>query len=307
MGVFTKILVVVAMVLLSESRAWYAPEGQDDVADPLPSRGNRRLEEEDEFEVDTFPPRSGRAKVRTSSFTPKPATKVRSPTTAPPPRPGYDLPAPPRRVVNHLYDYPEFVSDAKPAPPIGQSYFGVELGSLSDPAETGSGQEVPTSFPPTVQESGATPAQDDSDEEAPISDATKRKKKTSSVGPSTDTSADTAAFLLQLVKMIRWPVVALILIAVLGSCLLSGCSVGLFGRQCFETNTHRQAPQIKGPRADQDISGDGLSLQTRRALSKGQEPKNLSVTFSAISKAQGGDAGDQGAKEHVRVVKETNL
>lgn len=45
-------------------------------------------------------------------------------TTAPPPRPTYDKPAPPRRVINPAYDYPEFLATPNPAPPLGQSYFG---------------------------------------------------------------------------------------------------------------------------------------------------------------------------------------
>lgn len=121
------------------------------------------------------------------------------------------------------------------------------------------------------------------------------------------TAPDSTAFVLQLVKLMRWPIVALILIAVLGSCLLSGCSVGLFGKQCFDTNTHRRVAMPPKPRADQDISGDGLSLQTRRALSKGTVPKNLKVTFTTAPKPTDGEADGEGLVEHVRVVRETDL
>ena len=186
-----------------------------------------------------------------------------------------------------------------PAPPLGQSYFRVDLGSLSDPEETGSGQETSTPLPTTTQTSEATPTQTDSEEENNSPEPSGNRNK--SVAP------DSAAFVLQLIKVVRWPIVVLILIAVLGSCLLSGCSIGLFGRQCFETNTHHQAPKSNGPRADQDISGDGLSLQTRRAISKNTVPKNIKVTFFTTPKSTEGEAEDQGSVEHVRVVMETNL
>ena len=94
---------------------------------------------------------------------------------------------------------------------------------------------------------------------------------------------------------------------VLDSCLLSGCSVGLFGRQCFETNVHRQTPKMTGSRVDHDIAGAGLSLQTRRAISKGREPKNLSVSFSAAPKAQAGNDGDLRAEKEKKPVQETDL
>ena len=219
-----------AMVTLSESQAWYAPHGQDNVAEPPFFRATHRSEEEDEYAVEVFSPRSGRARALPASTTPAPPVKTQPPTVAPPPRPSYDKPAPPRRVVNHLYDYPEFVATPNPTTPIGQSYFGVDLGSLSDPEESGS-DHVTTAPPPTddpTPESASVPAIEDS----PVPETTDKIARSS--------PAD-AAFFLQLIKVLLWPVVALILIAVLGGCLLSGCSVGLFGRQCFKTNAHRQA------------------------------------------------------------------
>ena len=173
------------------------------------------------------------------------------------------------------YDYPEFAAAPNPTPPIGQSYFGVDLGSLSDSEESGSGQEPPAPSPTKDSPTSAAPAPALPVEGPAMPDS--EGKKTGSPSPN-------AAFVLQLIKMLRWPLVAMVLIAVLGSCLLSGCSVGLFGRQCFDTNTHRQAVVLSKPRADQDIPGYGLSLQTRCAISKGTVPKNLKVTFSTTPK-----------------------
>ena len=253
MGNFTKVLIVIAMVSLSESRAWYAPNGQDDVADPPSSQRGQRYEEEDEFGVEVFSPRLGRAKTRPSTTTPAPPVKARTTTsapstTAPPPRPSYDKPAPPRRVINHAYGYPEFVAAPNPAPPLGQSYFGVDLGSLSNPEELGSGHETVTPPPATTQTPGAASVTAEEIPTAPVS-AEKGDKP----------SSTNAAFVLQLIKVMRWPVVALILTVVLGSCLLSGCSVGQFGQQCFETNAHRQTLRMISPRMDHDVTGAGLS------------------------------------------------
>ena len=294
---------MVAMVSLSESRAWYAPNGQDEVATPPSSGRGQRYEEEDDFEVEIFSPRLGRAKTRPSATTPAPPVKAWTTTSAPatsapPPRPLYDKPAPPRRVVDHSYDYPEFIAAPNPTPPIKQSYFGVDLGSLSDSEGSGSGQESPAPSPTTDSPTSAAPAPALPEEGLATPD--KEGKKTGS--PTSN-----AALVLQLIKMLRWPLVAVVLIAVLGTCLLSGCWVGLFGRQCFDTNTHRRAVVLPKPRADQDISGDGLSLQTRRAVSKGTVPKNLRVTFSTTPKSAEGGAQDQGSVEHVRVVEETDL
>ena len=144
------------------------------------------------------------------------------PTTAPPPRPSYDKPAPPRKVVDHAYDYPEFVAAPNPAPPLGQSYFGVDLGSLSDPEEIGSGQGTSTSSSSTTPKPTPPPTVADQDDQSTADPAEKREKTTASLS---------SIFVLQLIKLVRWPLVALILIAVLGSCLLSGCSVGIFGRR----------------------------------------------------------------------------
>ena len=170
----------------------------------------------------------------------------------------YDKPAPPRKVVNHAYDYPEFVAAPNPTPPIGHSYFGVDLGSLSDPEGSRSDQELstPSPAPPTTgAPTGLTPVPTPAKEDPTNPDIEDRKPSPSS---------SNAAFVLQLIKLLRWP---LVVVAVLGSCLLSGCSVGLFGRQCFDTNTHRRTVAPPKPRDDQDLSGDGLSLQTRRAIS----------------------------------------
>ena len=288
MGNLTKLFVLVAMVSLSETRAWFAPYEQDDVAEPASSRSTKRPEEEDDFGVEVFPPRSGRAMAPATTTTPAPPARTRPPTTAPPPRPSYDKPAPPRKVLDHSYDYPEFVAAPKPTPPIGQSYFGVDLGSLSDSEGSGSGQESPappattdsaTSSSPVLPEEGSAP--------------TDRENKTT--GPH----SSIAALTLQLIKMLRWPLMAVVLIAVLGTCLLSGCSVGLLGRQCFETNAHRRSVAPPKPRVDQDISGEGLSLQTRRAIAKGKVPKNL--------KADGTEASGEGDVDHVRVVRETDV
>lgn len=75
-------------------------------------------EEEEDFGVITFSTRSGRAKVlRVPATTPTPLP----PTTAPPTgpkntRPRYDQPAPPQRVVSHIYDYPKFVAAPSTTP-----------------------------------------------------------------------------------------------------------------------------------------------------------------------------------------------
>ena len=79
MGLIVKILFVVAMVTLLETRAWYAPHGQDDVAEPAPSRSTHRPEEDEDFAVETFPPRSGRARVLPASTTPAPPTRTNPP------------------------------------------------------------------------------------------------------------------------------------------------------------------------------------------------------------------------------------
>ena len=297
MGIFVKTLLLVAMVTLSETRAWYAPHGQDDVAEPASSRATRRPEEDDEFAVETFAPRSGRARAPTASSTAAPATRTSPPTTAPPPRPSYDKPAPPRRVIDHSYDYPEFVAAPNPTPPIGHSYFGVDLGSLSSSEGSGNDQESQDPVPTTASPAPASPAPVDPEEDSDSARGSDRK---------TASQSSDVVLALQLTKMLRWPLVAVILIAVLGTCLLSGCSVGLFGRRCFDTNAHRRTvvTPAKSP-VDREVSEEHLDLQTRRAIAKGNPPKNLKVTFSAVPKE--GAAGENGEMEHVRVVKESDV
>ena len=118
--------------------------------------------------------------------------------------------------MNHAYDYPEFVAAPNPTPPIGQTYFGVDLGSLSDPEESGSGQELSTpspASPTTDSPTGLTPVPALDEEDPAYPDIGNRNLSPSSCN---------AAFILQLIKMLRWPLVAMVVIAVLGSCLLSG-------------------------------------------------------------------------------------
>ena len=298
MGTFVKIFALVAMVALTETRAWYAPNGEDDVADQSPSRSTRRREEDEEFAVEVFSPRSGRPTTFTSSTTPMPPKRIPLPKMAPPARPAYDKPAPPRRVVDHSYDYPEFAAAPNPTPPIGQSLFGVDLGSLSssssDSSEEGhtGSKAVPTTPPPTP-----APAQVDTEE------TTEPEIEAAKNSPS---STVTVATTLQLVKLLRWPLVAVLLIAVLGTCLLSGCSVGLFGRRCFDTNTHRRTTIAPTPsQTSHDVTEEHLDLQTRRAISKGKPPKNLKVTFSTVPKE--GAAAEEGEVEHVRTVRESDV
>ena len=289
MGIFVKIFFVVAMVTLSETRAWYAPHNQDDVADQSPSRSTRRQEEEDEFAVEVFSPRSGRTIPKPTSNAPAPPKRAPTPKMAPPARPSYDKPAPPRRVIDHSYDYPEFVAAPNPTPPIGQSYFWVDLGTLSSLEGSGNDQKTPEPTPAAISPAAVTPVLIDPEE---ASDSVHNSNK-----KSASTTPD-VALVLQLVKMLRWPLVAVILIAVLGTCLLSRCSVGLFGRRCFDTNAHRRAASTSAkPPTDREVTEEHLDLQTRLAISKGKPPKNLKVTFSAVPKE--GAAGEDGEVDNI--------